>query len=267
MGFLDSQSATATGSGGVGESVWASGFTEGTPFGGNHPDNLLFTDLEVIGIDVTLGAANQRGKSGIAYPTFFYLTKTGVLGATLGGTDQLGKGGGMVAGTSDNIPSGTTYYNGMPTWNFWDALDKGENTGPTWQLRYGSGVGPGTESVLPYWVMGASGKHSSDHPVGNMGDGGGQNGRWELVNKGQVVAVAANTAVNPLYTNQGTANTTTYINPYSGGSNERTWIVNTGATVYVTGSSYVASTSSFALTAVTGIPNNAPVNRIETTYS
>ena len=123
MGFLDSNSATADGNTGVGMSVWSSGDTSVN--GGNAPNNMLFTEIEAIGIEVTLGTNAQmnvnHARSGD--PDIFYLTKTNAY--MQGGTVVEGDGGGMIGGMSPNLPSGTTYFNGLPTWNWWD--DEGEN--------------------------------------------------------------------------------------------------------------------------------------------
>ena len=263
MGFLDSQSATAAGTGGVGESVWASG---GTVNGGNSPNNMLFHEIEVMGIDVALGTNAQMGVNAAAsaLPDFFYLTRTNAY--MKGGTNIPGDAGGMMGGMSPNLPSGSTYFNGQPTWNWYDVGDGvGEDNLPTWQLRYGSGVGPGTE-LSPGWHLGTTGHHA-DHPLGNASEGGGQGGRWELVNRGNVVAVAAGNHINPCYSNQGTGYTYsgpgTEVNPYSANSSQsRKWIVNTGSTtsVAVTGTTYDGG-GAFAISAVTCIPNNVPVNR------
>ena len=262
MGFIDSNSATASAALGVGMSVWSSG---GTVNGGNAPNNMLFTELEVIGIDVTLGTTGQMGVNAAASsnPDFFYLTKTNAY--MNGGTVIEGNAGGMMGGMSPNLPSGTTYYNGLPTWNWWDSGDNVEDNQPTWQLRYGSGVGPGTESVLQYGKAGG---------LGNMSQGGGQYGRWELVNRGQVVAVAAGNQLNPCYTNQGTGYTyqgtpATEVNPFSAGSiQSRKWIVSTGDThtVAVTGTSYNGG-GSFAISAVTCIPNGGSYNHATGSYA
>ena len=267
MGFLDSNSATGAG---VGMNTFSSG---GTVNGGNAPNNMLFTELEVLGIDVALGTAKQMGVNAAAsaYPTHFYLTRTNA--HMKGGTALPGAAGGMMGGTSPNLPSGNTYYNGMPTWNFWDGGDNVEDNEPTWQLRYGSGRGPGTESQSGWHLAQGSGKHSSDHPVGNMSQGGGQYGRWELVNRGEVVAVAAGNHLNPCYSNQGTgytynnSNPGLAVNPFSANSvQSRKWIVYTGVgidqVVQVTGTSYPSG--GFAISAVTCIPNGANVNRILT---
>tara|TARA_R110002020_G_scaffold162396_14_gene348014 strand:+ start:7758 stop:8555 length:798 start_codon:yes stop_codon:yes gene_type:complete len=257
MGFLDSNSATGAG---VGMNTFSSG---GTVNGGNAPNNMLFTELEVIGIDVALGNAKQIGVA--THPNHFYLTRTNA--NMKGGTIIEGNAGGMMGGMSPNLPSGNTSYNGMPTWSWWDSGDNVEDNEPTWQLRYGSGVGPGKITTEGWHLSVGSGKHSSDHPVGNMSQGGGQYGRWELVNRGQVVAVAAGNHLNPCYSNQGTgytynASPETSVNPFSANSiQSRKWIVNTGDThtVVVTGTSY--SSGAFAISAVTCIPNNTPVNR------
>tara|TARA_R110001583_G_scaffold58351_1_gene174019 strand:+ start:12 stop:827 length:816 start_codon:yes stop_codon:yes gene_type:complete len=271
MGFIDSNSATAGGTGGVGLSVWSSG---GTVNGGNAPNNMLFTEIEAIGIELTLGDNAQMGVNHArsSAPDIFYLTKTNAY--MLGGTVVEGQGGGMVGGMSPNLPSGTTYFNGLPTWNWWDSGDNVEDNDPTWQLRYGSGVGPGTELTTGWVLAGGSGKHSADHPVGNMSQGGGQYGRWELVNRGQVVAVSAGNHINPCYTNQGTGYTyqgtpATEVNPFSAGSvQSRKWIVNTGDThtVVVTGTSYNGG-GSFAISAVTCIPNGGSYNHATGAYA
>jgi len=263
MGFLDSNSATGAG---VGMNTFSSG---GTVNGGNAPNNMLFTELEVIGIDIALGKAAQIGVA--THPHHFYLTRTNAY--MNGGSLIEGAAGGMMGGMSPNLPSGNTYYNGMPTWSWWDSGDNVEDNEPTWQLRYGSGVGPGTELSSGWNLSLGSGKHSADHPVGNMSQGGGQYGRWELVNRGQVIAVAAGNHLNPCYSNQGTgytydnSNPGLAVNPFSANSvQSRKWIVNTGSThtVVLTGTSYPPATEPVAISAVTCIPNNTPVNRILT---